>query len=177
MTVTWADNYEYPEGKADVKQPYGYFTDKGRFETILSLVRVDNGASGSHICGYARFKSRPVIEQGYGGILTYAVVHGGITYSAEDEGGTVVYGFDCAHAGDDRDPNCISPTWLLDQCKSMVRSIALASLYEEAFLLARSDQQKATVIDSYHDALAERGIEFDLRDNFGAMINVAIGKL
>ena len=34
---------------------------------------------------------------------------------------------------------------------------------------------RARVIDEYHELLSERGIVFDLNDNFGAMISVLGG--
>ena len=40
-----------------------------------------------------------------------------------------------------------------------------------------TDEQKAEIIDAYHDSLKTDGIKFELGDNFGAMINVMFGQL
>jgi hypothetical protein len=80
----------YPEDKAGET-----WRDEGGVQ--YSIVRHERL---NHYCGYCRFIERPVREVGYKGILTYVPVHGGITYANEDEDG-MVYGFDCAHAGDE----------------------------------------------------------------------------
>jgi hypothetical protein len=131
-----------------------------------------------HWCGYVRFAHRPLRERGYKGIATYVPVHGGITY-AEDEGKKgMVYGFDCGHAGDDTNPQVTDKVWLIQQCRVMAISVLLAARYERHYLLAKEEKEKALVVDKYHDDLKKNyGIEFNLKDNFGAMINVIFGGL
>lgn len=154
----------YPEDKADEM-----WRENG---LLFSLVKTDMG----HWCGYVRFKERPVNELEYNGILTYAPVHGGITYANEDADG-MVYGFDCAHAGDDQNPVFQNIDWLKNECDNMAVAIQEAAQFEDRYLLADTDEEKARVINEYHDRLRDKGIVFDLQDNFGAMINVLFGSL
>ncbi len=156
-------NYEYPEGSAKVSWWE---------ETIYcSLVQTRHG----HWCGYARFPKQPTQESGYSGILTYVPVHGGITYARQDDDGTMVYGFDCAHADDDNNPLLQDLDWLKAECQRMVAAILAAASVESLYLDAKDNPAKADVIDRYHAACQEHGIEFNLQDNFGAMINIMFG--
>lgn len=139
---------------------------------VFSIVQVRRLG---HYCGYVRFPSRPTKEQGHKGILTYVPVHGGITYADEAEDGSMVYGFDCAHSGDDQDPKLKDLEWLRAECQHMAQAISIAVAYEDDYLLAPSNEVKADVLDQYHQRLAEEGIKFNLTDNFGAMINVMFG--
>jgi hypothetical protein len=154
----------YPEDKADET----WQADGATF----SIIRADLG----HWCGYVRFPARPVAEEGYRGILTYVPVHGGITWAEEDDGG-MVYGFDCAHSGDDNDPNVKDVVWVKAECQRMAQAISIAAGYEDEYLAAKDDEARAYTLDSYHARLAEEGMSFELMDNFGAMINVLAGKL
>jgi hypothetical protein len=134
-------------------------------------------SSFGHFCGYVRLPRRPVGEEGYRGILTYAPVHGGITF-AEDEGSDgMVYGFDCGHSGDDMNPDCQDLEWAKAECYRMACGILVAARYERAFLTRETEKDKANVLARYHRALKKEGIRFDLRDNFGAMIGVLCGHL
>ena len=152
--------------------------------------------SMGHYCGYARFPKKPVIESGYDGILTYIPVHGGITYAKPSRSdvasitvGTkslaiskfdceIVYGFDCMHAGDDENPKCHDIAWLKAECEKMASYIMIAANHEEKYLLAKTNEEKAKVLDEFHAEVMEKiGVEFDLKDNFGAMINIIGGKL
>lgn len=133
---------------------------------------------GGTWCGYVRFMRRQLREQGYKGIATYVPVHGGITYAEGEEGQGMVYGFDCGHAGDDKNPQTTDKVWLMQQCRVMAVSILLAARYESHYLLAKTEKEKALVVDKYHDDLKKNyGIEFILKDNLGAMINVLFGGL
>ena len=129
-----------------------------------------------HYCGYCTFPHRPVREHGYNGFMEYVPVHGHITYAAVEQTGTT-YGFDCAHAGDDEDPNCQDEQWVKVECERMAEAIKLAVVYEPAYLEAGTNEEKAAIIDAYHEQLREHGIEFCLTDNFGALINVLGGYL
>lgn len=132
---------------------------------------------GAHYCGYCTFPHRPVKEAGYGGILTYVPVHGGITLAEEHDDGCMTYGFDCGHSGDDADPRTRDPEWLAAECHKMFYAILIAAGFEDGYLAAENDEQRAVILDDYHRQLAEVGITFELRDNFGALINVMFGKL
>ena len=129
-----------------------------------------------HWCGYVRFPTRPLIEQGYSGIATYVPVHGGITF-ARQEGETMTYGFDCMHSGDETNPKLQDQNWLRAECERMALAIIQAGKFEQDYLLAATDEARSDVLTAYHNALEAEGILFDLRDNFGAMINVLFGSL
>jgi len=156
---------EYPESKA-VK-----VWRKG--DLVFSIVK---HSSMGHYCGYVRFPKRPVREKGYGGILTYVPVHGGITYAKQSEDGSMVYGFDCAHAGDSIEK------WPIEkvekETEKMAVAIEIAKKYEKRYLRNYTAKGKAKVIDEFHKELAEKhGITFKLQDNFGAMLNILAGDL
>ena len=157
--------YEYPEKEATKTWE--------REGVTFSIAQMPLG----HYCGYCRFPKRPTIEEGYDGILAYVPVHGGLTYAESDADGTMVYGFDCAHSGDDENPERSDIDWLTAECERMAVGIAVAAEFEEAYLLARDGETRAATLDAYHDKMRETGAEFVLADNFGAMINVLCGQL
>ena len=163
--------YEFPEGKAEK------IWNKNGID--FSIVRCEGSvyAPRGWYCGYCRFPERPTIEQGYSGILNYVPVHGGITYSAQDDDGTMVYGFDCAHAGDEHRDELFDLDRLSAECEQMAFAIEKAAEVERAYVTAATDEQKAVIIDDYHSVLESEGIVFKLTDNFGAMLNVLAGKL
>lgn len=130
-----------------------------------------------HWCGYCIFPKRPLIEEGYNGIATYVPVHGGITLAEEEKDGQMIYGFDCAHAGDEDNPQLQDMAWLQAECQRMAVGIMTAAGVEEDYLLARTDEEKTVVISRYHAAMEALGIEFNLSDNFGAMIHALFGNL
>jgi hypothetical protein len=131
-----------------------------------------------HWCGYVRFASRPLIEQDYDGIAEYVPVHGGITWASDAGEDGMVYGFDCGHAGDDKDEKTRNMQWLMQECRNMAVGIFLAAQYEKRYLHAKTNKEKALVLDQYHADLDENyHISFDLTDNFGAMINMLGGSL
>ena len=127
-----------------------------------------------HNCGYVRFPKKPVKEDSYNGILTYIPVHGGLTYAEWDEYGKV-YGFDCAHSGDEDNPDVCDISWLKGQCHLMIDSIVQAAKFEDRYLLASGDNtERAAIITEFHEGLA---VEVDVTDNFGIMINLLVGEL
>lgn len=142
---------------------------------VCTIVRT----KGGHLCGYGRFATRPVREEGYYGILSYVPVHGGITWAEEDDDGTMVYGFDCAHSGDFSEWQPDGRVWGVEDVEAetnrMVIGILAAVPFEERYLLAADGEERASVLDEYHAKLREQGIGFELTDNFGAMIGVLGG--
>lgn len=125
-----------------------------------------------HYCGYCRFSKRPVRETGYGGIVTYVPVHGGVTYAEQDEDGSMVYGFDCAHIDSPATP---SMEWLTEQCEGMAKALKSAKLFEKRYLRCVSQKGKAQAID---DFLADIGASTkNINGNLGALINLLSGDL
>jgi hypothetical protein len=155
---------DYPEGSAVRTWLVG--------AVKCSIVRQSRG----HLCGYARCPQRPVKESGYHGILSFVPVHGGITYAREHDDGTMVYGFDCNHSGDFSEWDPSGKQWTEDEVAEetnrMVAGIMAAAPFEDRYLLAADGSERAAVLDEYHATL---GGEFDVSDNFGAMIGVLSG--
>jgi hypothetical protein len=155
----------YPENKAvDTRTKDG-----------LTFSVVQHSSMG-HYCGYVRFPLRPVIEQGGDGIVRFVPVHGGVTYTRQDENG-MVYGFDCGHVDDDKKPELKDIEWLFAECERMATALQSAAHVEQEYLLGKDNEAKAAVLDKWHAELAEQGIEFAVQDNFGAMIALLCGKL
>ena len=120
-------------------------------------------------CGYARFPKRPLVEEGYGGIAVYVPVHGSITF-AQEENGTMTYGFNCGYLDDTKNPHLQDIDWLRAETERMATSIRVAAEYEQRYLSAHTTKEKASVLVEYHERLQEQGILFAMGDNFGAMI-------
>lgn len=127
--------------------------------------------------GYCRFKHKPVIEEGYHGILNYVPVHGGITYCRHSKG-VSTYGFDTAHSDDENNPLCRNIEWIEFQCRLMADSIRIAARFEPAYLKFRDKRTRAFVVDKFHSAIRRKtGQNFNLGNNFGAMINLLCGEI
>lgn len=163
------------ENAKRIEQRHGY-------KVVLSFVE-----SCNHWCGYVVFPKRFLREPDCHGFVTYAPVHGGITFSEEREDGSMVYGFDCGHAGADDKPELRDEEWLLAECDRMAVALKAAVPFErqhmesewpESGTLPKDlNDKRAEIIQAYHDALKKEGCEFVLQDNFGAMINVLGGSL
>lgn len=119
--------------------------------------------------GYAVYPKRPLREQGYGGVVTYVPVHGGITYAEEDALG-MVYGFDTGHCDSDSFP-LEDPDWIKEQLSYMIRGIAVAAEVEAEYLLASTNEEKAALCDRICKAQPEQW------RNMGTMINLLCGRL
>ena len=131
-----------------------------------------------YYCGYCIFSKRFLIETGYEGIVTYVPVHGGITYAKERKDGTMVYGFDCAHVDDDKNPRLKSLSWLKKECEFMAKALMIAKDYEQRYLLSATNKQKAEVIDEYlRDVNRQTKRNRTLEGNIGAIINIMFGDL
>lgn len=135
--------------------------------TVCYLVLTSMG----HACGYARFPSKPVKEDGYYGILTYVPVHGGITYAEKDDAG-MVYGFDCAHSGDDCDPRTWDTEWLKGQCHVMVDAIIAAATVEDEYLATEDSGERGKLLDRYLEPFGGPDMS-----NSGMLLNLMAGQL
>lgn len=148
------------------------------YRTVGQLAHVLAKTKIGHWCGYVIWPRRPLIEQGHRGIARYVPVHGGITYAGEREDGCFVYGFDCAHSGDEGRPETRDVDWLRDECRWLAASLRIARWYEPFYLLAPGNRLKALVLDLYHRHVRKvTGKSFCLTDNFGAMLAVLFGHL
>jgi hypothetical protein len=127
--------------------------------------RIDAGYNG-----YVVFPERPVKQSGYGGLLVYVPVHGGITYAEEDEVGCV-YGFDTGHFDSGSFPNKEIP-WILSQCEVMIRGIRLAAILEDAYLLAEGDNEtRLEICQQFQDLQPSQS------KNFMVCVNLLAGNL
>jgi len=121
--------------------------------------------------GYVRYKKRPVVEGGYGGILTYVQVHGGITYVDENEGG-ITYGFDTGHI-DSHKYLISSPAWIKEQIEIMIRGIETARKVEKRYLLAKTQKTKAKYAQMVFDSSPGNNNS----PNLMTMINILVRRI
>lgn len=123
--------------------------------------------------GYCRFKKMPLSG---GRFQDYIPVHGGITFGSRASDGSYVYGFDTNHYSDSINPDIKSTGWLTAQCETLACGLWVASEYEGQYLKAKSQEEKAIVIDNYRTYMRE---EFDSDGDlgFGGMINFLGGDL
>lgn len=151
---------------------YEYLVLKGPFfdseEKMIGLLSGE-GLIGGGLNGYVRFPKRPTIEQGYGGILTYVPVHGGITYAEESEGG-IAYGFDTAHYNSD-EVGRKNPEWIKGQIRVMTLGILKAAEVERKYLHCITNRGKAKHIE------VVQSIQPDEASNCGVSINLLGGEL
>jgi hypothetical protein len=84
----------------------------------------DLPASASTVfhCGYVVFTPPPFESETYHDVEDVDV-HGGVTWGKRFSNNVQVYGFDCAHYGDEYDPRCKDMDWLTSQCEQMGRGI------------------------------------------------------
>jgi len=139
----------YPEDAAEV------VWKRGRVK--FAIVRKSLPFVGEFYCGYCIFPKRFLAEKGYGGIVTYVPVHGGITYAEERKDGNMVYGFDCAHAGDENIPELKDIEWLKRECEIMAKSLNIAKKYEKRYLTATNDKEREEIIDEFLKEVMKRG--------------------
>ena len=135
--------------------------------------------NSAHYYGYCRFPKPLLQEPGYHGFVNYVPVHGGITLTTHNPDGSVTYGFDCAHSGDSENPLCHDLIWLRTETEKMAQCLALAADgYERDYLAATDTESKCAVVDAYHQRLRDEQVaDFELTDNFGAMMNVLFGQV
>lgn len=130
-----------------------------------------------HYCGYVRFPKRPFREKGYDGIVQYVPVHGGITFAQEDLDGSMVYGFDTNHAGDEgRDDELDNHVWLTHQCHLMGEAIRILRRYERRYK-RRSPLGRARLLDDLsRRVLGHLGGPIRPDMNTGVIIRMLTGK-
>jgi len=145
----------------------------------FSMLELQCGFQRAWFCGYCRFPMKPVIENGYSGILEFVPTHGGITFAERDSDGSMVYGFDCNHAEDGTKPELRDVRWLRQETERMAFGILQAAKFEEEFLLeSESPEERIAVLDRFHAALRKAGIAYDLRDNgVMGMLRVLVGEI
>ena len=82
-----------------------------------------------HLCGYVLIKDKncPVSWRGNydADALQYLAVHGGLTYCEHHPSAGTVFGFDCSHCDDDKNPDLRDPKHVMDLTRQMEDQILL----------------------------------------------------
>jgi hypothetical protein len=147
------------------------------FETILKYklnglncaITLGSGYGGFN--GYITYKKRPLKESGYYGIVTYIPVHGGITYTKQEEDGSFTYGFDTSHCDSMKYP-IKDIEWIKGQIKVIYNSIKLCKKLEKEYLLNEGNNEKrAEICQKVLD------VNKDMETSFGVNIKLLAGKL
>lgn len=107
---------------------------------MLSIVHQLGRIGLDHYCGYVRLNHVTTLNQKK--ILDVAV-HGGITYGGEE---SVVLGFDCAHAWDDRNPQTRDLDWLQAETERMTDSILELEAKMEPYYWSEEDVVETAAI-------------------------------
>lgn len=105
---------------------------------------------GTYFCGYCVFPVKPVEEPYYDGIVAKVDVHGGVTLAELMPDGKMVYGFDCAHYGDESRAHTQDAHWIIEESKRMASRIKVGAKYESDYLNANTQERKEKVIESYY---------------------------
>ncbi len=125
-----------------------------------------------HFCGYVALPKDKVPPEWHGNYdadaLQYLNIHGGITY-CEVNDDYIIFGFDCAHAGDETDPNMQSVDCVMKLVEDMEKQLVMY----------------AEVIDEFRSADKDRAIEIiesirqvsktNNKPGFGMMIDMLNG--
>jgi hypothetical protein len=105
--------------------------------------------SFGHMCGYCALKNNDIPDEWVGNYnapgLQYLAVHGGLTYGKCKEDETIL-GFDCAHAGDDKNPLLSDPNHVMKLTKQMESQLKqFAGMYD--WWLSCGGSKRADVLD------------------------------
>ena len=182
----------YPDDKASKTWEFDALGEQAT--GYLLKVDLNTDIMDGWYCGYVRFKKNPLSKPGYNGAATYVPVHGGITFFNDKyDDGSVVFGFDCAHAGDSDKEELKDEEFLTKTVENMAVAIKMLSGTDVAYNILHSidsaisaifpkarfvNKFMVKLIDSYHSKVEAAGAgEFDITDNFGAMIHVLGGKV
>lgn len=125
----------------------------------MFLIKTDMG----HYCGYAIFPKAPFKEgEDYHlGVASVIPVHYGITF-ARDLDDFFVYGFDCAHAGDDEAEYTKDKKWLIEETERMAVGVLVLQDSEDKFLVANKPTK---VWDRYYKGLKRAYWANGLKEN------------
>jgi len=84
------------------------------------------GSFMKHLCGYVVIHKRKVPKAWHGcydaDALQYLNIHGGLTYCSV-EGNYVVFGFDCAHSGDEQNQKLQDPEYVMQLTEVMEQQL------------------------------------------------------
>lgn len=136
----------------------------------LVVIRV-NGYT-NHLCGYVDFAKSEIPSAWHGqysaDALQYLAIHGGLTY-AETVGDRAVFGFDCAHSGDDEQHDLRDPEFVMKLTRQMKQQLLdYAAVIDEWRAVGR--ERRAEMMQAIVDKA-----EHHSRPGFGAMIGYLSG--
>lgn len=132
------------------------------------------GTGIGHFCGYVAIPANAIPKQWQGDYnadgLQFLAIHGGITYAAvSSDGDWAVFGFDCAHAGDESNASLRDPEFVMALTRQMEDQIhAYAAVIQEWRAAPR--ERKIEILQSVIDK-ADNKVEL----GFGAMIEMMAG--
>jgi len=128
----------------------------------------------SHLCGYVCFESKAIpsswVNDYNADALQYLMIHGGLTYArGHKRNRYAVFGFDCAHAGDDANEKLRDPVHVLELAKQMR---ALMRQYASVIDVWRSASRmaQADMIDAIN-----KNAKIHCEVGFGALIDLMFG--
>lgn len=102
-----------------------------RGDTILVVNTQRSFASQfpyGYYCGYVYTTTNIVLNRDAVSIIP---VHGGVTFMEKVDGGGMLYGFDCAHNGDNLNINTRDLNWLRNQALVLSIGLEVLSRYED----------------------------------------------
>lgn len=86
------------------------------------IIEVLKSYNGKHLCGYVALENKLIPKEWQGDYhadaLQYLAIHGGITFCETFKEYTV-FGFDCAHAGDEHNKDLRDPNHVMKLTKQM----------------------------------------------------------
>jgi len=138
-----------------------------------SLAVLRSSSLYGHLCGYCVLKKTDLPKEWHQGDygkdgLHYLNVHGGLTYGRE-QGDYVVFGFDCAHLGDNEKPRLKDSEHVLKLAAEMEAQIIEHAKSITAWRASNRDT-RTKMMDEIRDK-AEIGGSF----GFGAMLGMLGG--
>ena len=93
-------------------------------EDNMAIVRHD---SLGHLCGYVAFPAKDIPKKWHGtynaDALQYLNIHGGLTFAKKPNDDWVVFGFDCAHSGDEDNASLKDPEYVMDLTRQMEQQL------------------------------------------------------
>lgn len=125
-----------------------------------------------HLCGYVAFPAKDTPAEWVGNYnadaLQYLAVHGGLTY-AKRHGDWCVFGFDCAHSGDDERMELRDTTYVMALTRQMREQMILLRTRLDEYRKGNREQ-RVTIIEEIREKATEK-TEF----GFGALIGMMAG--
>ncbi len=155
----------------ELKEVYPFNYTKGATE--IRDNRIVNQHSFGHFCGYVALKKSKLPRNWHNGdydtdALQYLQIHGGITF-CETTKNYVIYGFDCAHAGDEKNIKLKDINYVFKLVSQMEQQILEYAKRHEAWRKAKREKK----IKIMQEIIDTASVKTEL--GFGAMIGLLGG--